>query len=389
MNQYRHIDTKEIVRIISDEGNFYVLNNGTKIDKQLFFQKYVSINNAETQKITETINMNIPTIDPIDFLNTPTLLGPGINENLDKLKNIDTSKFIEPNSANRVVIKDLSQDNISNQTQTVNHETKEELLRKYYETQKNQSQVSQYVDENDPIALENMVKNMQKPIPTIKLNENGLTETQEIIRKQQIELTGEDPFIEKIKKFRQSKGYNVEPAKNPTVFVEQNQQNNDLQQNAQNIQAQNIQVEDPTISLFKKFKRNHNISLNLKIKDKISKPDFIKVMADGLDGDIIQFYTDDIFTTFLKNTEGIKTEIYNQIYKNVYGNLPNNTVDDIEDTTLSINDIEQKSEKKVFLVPGKPTKTGKITFKYITTNGRIVDMIPQNAEKKGLKPYIN
>jgi hypothetical protein len=229
---------------------------------------------------------------------------------------------------------------------------------------------------------------MQNPIPTIKLNENGLTEAQEIIRKQQIELTGEDPFLEKIQKFRQSKGYNVEPVKNPTVFVEQNQQSDQptQQQNVQNVH--HVQVEDPTINLFKKFKRNHNISLNLKIKDKISKPDFIKVMADGLEGDIIQFYTDDIFSSFLKNTEGIKTEIYNQIHKNVYGHLPNdNDLPNDNEAELENNNVK-KIENKVFLVPGKPTKTGKTTFKYIDANGRIVDMIPQNAEKKGLKPYI-
>ena len=382
MNQYRAIDTKEIVRIISDEGNFYVLNNGTKIDKQLFYQKYVSINNnSEIQKTPDVTNMNIPSIDPIDFLNTPTSVA-GMNESLDVLKNIDTSKYIEPNPETRVVIRDLSQNNNTNQTQTITHETKEELLRKYYETQRNQNQASQYVDENDPVALENMVKNMQNPAPVIKLNENGLTEAQEIIRKQQIELTGEDPFLEKIKKFRQSKGYNVEPSKNPTVFVEQNQQNNQPTQHFK----QNVQAEDPTTALFKKFRRNHSITLNLKIKDKISKPDFIKVMADGLEGDIIQFYTDDIFATFLKNTEGIKIEIYNQIHKNVYGYLPNeNDLSNENETEL---ENVKKIENKVFLIPGKPTKTGKTTFKYIDTNGRIVDMIPQNAEKKGLKPYI-
>lgn len=385
MNQYRAIDTKEIVRIISDEGNFYVLNNGTKIDKQLFYQKYVSINNnSEIQKTPDVTNMNIPSIDPIDFLNTPTSVA-GMNESLDVLKNIDTSKYIEPNPETRVVIRDLSQNNNTNQTQTITHETKEELLRKYYETQRNQNQASQYVDENDPVALENMVKNMQNPAPAIKLNENGLTEAQEIIRKQQIELTGEDPFLEKIKKFRQSKGYNTEPAKNPTVFVEQNQQN---QQNEQNHSfQQNIQVEDPTTALFKKFRRNHAITLNLKIKDKISKPDFIKVMADGLEGDIIQFYTDDIFNSFLKNMNGIKTDIYNQIYKNVYGCLPNDNNDN-NDNDDDNDDDKKKNDSKVFLIPGKPTKTGKTTFKYIDTNGRIVDMIPQNAEKKGLKPYI-
>ena len=155
------------------------------------------------------------------------------------------------------------------------------------------------------------------------------------------------------------------------------------------------------IALFQKFKRNSRITITLKIKDKISKPDFIKVMADGMEGDIIQFYTDEIYSSFISDPQKIKEDIYNQVYKNVYGHLP--LIEEIEDdigielvkvktneeigikTEIKINETKQKSEKEIILIPGKPTKGGKITFKYLNKKGKVVDLMPETAKKKGYK----
>ena len=158
----------------------------------------------------------------------------------------------------------------------------------------------------------------------------------------------------------------------------------------QHIQQPIQVVEDPTTALFKKFKRNHNISISLKIKDKISKPDFIKVMADGLEGDIIQFYTDQIFENYFNNVENIKQDIYNQIHLNVYGHLPNENEDDEKEEEVIIPKkrvSKTPKEDVIVLIAGKPTKDGSRTYKYVNEKGKTVDLTPNVAEEKGFKPY--
>lgn len=350
MSQFIHVETKEIVRIVSDAGNFFTLNNGMKIDKQLFSQKYAAINSNQTmdadaflnqrpsiqvnpQKTNNQINEQAVVnttggpVDPIEFLNSTTSSLGNIG-GIENILKIDTSKYVDAPDSQRVVVRDLStQDNaVTNmQTRTIDNE-KQALLEKY----KNMPQPQgQFVDENDEQAVQQLMKNMEKPKPKQQLNENGLTAAQEIVRRDQIELTGVDPFADKIRKYRASKGLPIEPVQNPKPIEQvvteqpQSQTQTQTQINVNGVEQQQIvPQEDPTISIFKKFKRNHNVTVRLEIKDKISKPEFIKVMADGLEGDIIEYYTDELFKTFLNDFKGIKKEIYNQLYKNVYGYLP-------------------------------------------------------------------
>ena len=415
MAEFIHIETKEIVRIMSDEGNFLTLNSGMKIDKQLFAQKYaplsatnsmnaesfmnqrtnISVNPKKQEPIVneQFINNSAAPVDPIDFLNSPGSLANV--SGLDGLKKIDTSKHLDVPESQRTQIRDLSVESSAIQTiqggQSLEAQKKALIDAHMARTQQGPG----YVNEDDPNAVNAMIKGMQKPEPVVLLNENGLTEPQETMRQQQLELTGEDPYLEKIKKYRATKGYSIEPVRNPKIIQQQ-----PVEVEQHNPTIKTPYVEDPTISIFKKFKRNHNITITLKIKDKISKPDFIKVMADGFEGDIIQFYSDEIFRAFLDDMKGIKSDIYNQIHKEVYGCLPSEMDNDEEvkapvkassaktknKGTLIVNNQQQTSEDVMILIPGKPTKAGKLTFKYVNEKGKIVDMIPETAESKGYKP---
>jgi len=382
---------------MSDEGNFYTLNNGMKIDKQLFSQKYAALNSNQTmdaesflnqrpsiqvnpkrtnnnQPITEdvVINSDGSGIDPIDFLN-PIKTVSNL-QSIDNIRKIDTSKYLDTPESQRVIVRDLStQDNaVTNMQTKIVDPDKQALLEKYKNFKGAQGN---FVDENDERAVNNLIKGMEQPKPTQKLNENGLTAAQEKVRQDQITLIGEDPYVDKIRKYRASKGLSIEPARNPKpieqVITEQPKET--IEENATQ-PTQIIEQQDPTIAIFKKFKRNHKVSIKLSINDVISKPDFIKVMADGFEGDIIQFYTDELFKKFLENFKGIKTEIYNQLYKEVYGCLPGS---------------KDESEDVMVLIPGKPTKAGKKTFKYINDKGKIVNMTPESAQTKGYKPAKN
>jgi len=415
MTQFQHIDTKEIVRIISDEGNFLTLNNGFKIDRTLFAQKYAALpstnNNSmpsmnaedfmntrpsiqintqhQQQPIVNEgiINTNAAPVDPIDFLNSTSMSVTGV-ENIQK---IDTSKYLEVHESQRIQIKDLSQQQPAGYAAPQNLEAeKRALLENYNRTHNIQTPPAQFVDENDDRAVDQMMNGMQQPVKQVVLNENGLTEAQEYMRQQQLEITGVDPFADKISKYRASKGYNPQPVQNPRI-EQPVQQEQPQPQQVQTQQMPQINYEDPIIAFFKRIKRNHAITINLKIKDKISNPDYIKSTVENLDGDIIQYYTDEIFTSYLSNIQNLKQDIYNQIHKEVYGCLPGKDEEEpkiVKKTELKINNVEQVSEDVVILVPGKPTKDGKRTFKYVNESGKVVDMLPELADEKGLKPAV-
>ncbi len=238
-----HVDTKEVIRIVSDDGNFLTLNNGTKIDKQLFSQKYAALPSVDTTINAQdfmsqktNINVNPPknnmtqsnvnegiiapsgVINPDDFLNTPTMQVAGL-ENIQK---IDTSKHIDMPEETRVSIRDLSQENsaIQQAVPTNMEEQRRALLEKHNQSQ-NTQQGPGYVNENDPNAVDALIKGYQQPVKNTVLNENGLSEHQERMRQQHMELKkGEDPYAEKIRKYRLSKGMSPEPVKSPISPVE-------------------------------------------------------------------------------------------------------------------------------------------------------------------------
>ena len=402
MNEFIHVDTKEIVKIIDNsDSNFLILNSGMKIDRALFAQKYVPLNmsntnnsinpesfmstptnitvNPKKQEQTPIVNENYintsnTPIDPIDFLNSPSL---GKIDGLDNIQKIDTSKYIDIPESQRVQIKDLNSESSITQTTNQSLEDQKRILMENH--MRTSQQGPGYVDENDPNAINSLLDSYKKPEPIILLNENGLTEAQETMRQQQIELIGEDPYAEKIKKYRTSKGLSSQPVRNPSPSQPILEKHDDVAGPNTQYKQPTQTMEDPTTALFKKFKRNHNLTVILKIKDKISKPDFIKVMADGLEGDIIQYYTDEIFTKFLGDMQNIKTDIYNQIHKEVYGCLPSDMNDDEDET-------QKKDENVVILFPGKPTKTGELTFKYLNKGGKVVDVTTKVGESKGYKP---
>ena len=411
MSEFMHVQTKEKVRIVSESDNHYVLNSGMKIDKTFFHQQYAisptATLNADDFMNTKTniqmnprkqeniineniINTNSTPIDPIDFLNSPSM---NSIQGLDSLKNLDTSKFVEPHETQRTVIRNLASESSAIQTSTHTlEEEKRMLLERHNKLMASNNNAPGYVDENDESALNNMMTNMSKPaVKKPYLNENGLTEAQEMVRQNQMALDGTDPFAEKIKKFRESNGLKTESVSNPKPITEVMINNTPSTIISEQHIQQPIQVvEDPTTALFKKFKRNHNISISLKIKDKISKPDFIKVMADGLEGDIIQFYTDQIFSNYFSNIDNIKQDIYNQIHLNVYGCLPNENEDDEKEEEVIIPKkrvSKTPKEDVIVLIAGKPTKDGSRTYKYVNEKGKTVDLTPNVAEEKGFKPY--
>jgi hypothetical protein len=428
--RYKNIETGEIVKIMSENDKFYTLNNSMKIDKQLFAKKYSIINVGGTTGVREEINPDdflnqrtniqtskpkIPnviqnpiinegvvseTIDPIDFLNTT----PAI-DGVDSIKNIDTSRMVDaPNSQTRQII-DRTQEQIAPVQNSNMEEEKKRLLEKY-NIQQNQSQGigSQQIDENNPEAVDTIIKQNQPVVEKQPVNENGLTEYQESFRQQQIELTGTDPYAQKVAKYReQQRKNNIYNTANESIKL-----NNDSQstknENTQPVTQQPVQTEntqtivqqepnDPVYSFFKSAKRNHDMKVKLEIDTKIGKPEFIKMMSENLDGDFIKYYAEDILKELLSDVQKIEKIIYDQVYKEIYGKQKVQK-EQKNERTIPIVPKDQRSqlnegvdkEEVIVLLPGKKTKAGKQTFKFINDKGNVVDMLPETAEKKGYKP---
>jgi hypothetical protein len=115
--------------------------------------------------------------------------------------------------------------------------------------------------------------------------------------------------------------------------------------------VQRIEVEDPIIKMFKGVKRIVEFNINLDIKNKIPRLDFIEMMEDSYETSIINFLADEFTNELLKNPDTIKDMIKRKINILVYGEdkLPAAVNDQITD---AVTQVEPKIVKP--RAPRKP-----------------------------------
>jgi len=70
---------------------------------------------------------------------------------------------------------------------------------------------------------------------------------------------------------------------------------------------------DPIQMMFKMFKSNFPVTLNLEIVENIPNPNFIGMIQENVDADAVEYYANLISDKLLKDPEKLKTEIYNQL----------------------------------------------------------------------------
>ena len=75
----------------------------------------------------------------------------------------------------------------------------------------------------------------------------------------------------------------------------------------------------PAEMMFKSFKRNYEISINLEFKDMIGNPDFVKMMLENIDGDIVAYYKNIIMNNIMANVSKIENEVESQIKLAIFG----------------------------------------------------------------------
>ena len=112
--------------------------------------------------------------------------------------------------------------------------------------------------------------------------------------------------------------------------------------------VQRVEIEDPIIKMFKGVKRIVEFNINLDIKNKIPRLDFIEMMEDSYETSIINFLAEEFTNELLKNPQTIKDMIKSKINILVYGeDKPK-----VNDQITAVTQVEPKVVKP--RTPRKP-----------------------------------
>ena len=236
-DEYKNIHSGEKVKILSDFGNSYLLDNNKTITKQVFSTNYafstnIIKNNNETK-------MNDQVIDPLAFFKKP-------------VSNIDFSNLSAPVAIGSGGVVDNAPVQQNNQQQYNNA---------------NQSN-------NFGVDIEAQHKRMMETYNNSRGN--------------------------------QQFNNNIPPINNNDPFSDVRFE-------------QPVKQQDPVINLLSSAKRSHKMEINITMDYNIPNPDFIKMMADNLEGDFIKTYADEFISNLLSDRASLYEKVYEKIKNEIYG----------------------------------------------------------------------
>jgi len=298
------------VTITGEQASFYQLSDGNMIKKDAFASKYQPVlegfEDDHIESSSATYNASKDFIDPNSFFNTKT----GINTtDIEKIKSIDPSSVNEVNDFNRtqVVNKGVTSEYVN---------TNESLVTQVEDTtipNNTNIDVSQYkVYDDDEDAYNDLLQRSSQEQPQRQKPQ----QPQESKQKTFDPMIDINVFFEDEKlaygEEEATKRKNKRLAKLNTPIQEENtnipqsvSQTAPLFSEAGN-QTPNYPQIDPIKMMFSTFKRSHEILFNVQFKDKIANPDFIKMMMENMDGDIIGYYKKMIMDNIMKNLHVIE-----------------------------------------------------------------------------------
>jgi hypothetical protein len=366
MSSFKHKTTGEEVTIQEVGDNFYKLDNGKQILQTAFMESFIPTDVPKTpsKQILTTESINPPPnvggeIDPESFFNNPgqynDLVGQLNNnqnatntqQNTQQNENVDMSTIVK--SAN---------DGIIMQEPSIEDRVAEARTR-------NEALINKYGNKSE-VKVNGISAEEQQKIDDHKL------------------LTGET----------------LPPKKSIDPVVNKPQQPQQAQSSIQQTSPQNSFLD----GFMAKFKKNYDVSINLEVNEKIVEPNFLKMVSDNVNDDIIEWYAGQFVDKILYDPDKLKEEIYNQLYFEVYGELPK--IEEIEvivekepenDEEFQVDESQVIHVEPIMIkeskstpenriedgIEGKPTKSGKVTYKFINKKGEIKDYLPKTAKKNG------
>jgi hypothetical protein len=359
---YKKDDPTKIVSIVDNSQDaFYQLSNGQMIKKDVFLKYYEESENIPQTSVNESFKprkSNTGEINPDTFFTSSTI----VNQNdIMKLKNADPSKGaldgqerteIVLNTANKtkdtkpVFNESVRQPLKPIQNESIVQQVDESTLPIPDHTNTNVSQYKVYEDEDE--AYNDFINNSTTPQTT-----TPITKPQQ--PKVEVDQLYEDEKLTfGVEEADRRKNLRLKRTNKP---IEQEQQ---VQQIVQS------QI-DPTQMMFKTFKRNHEIKINVEFTDKIGNPDFIKLMMENMDGDIVGFYKNLIVEKIQNNFKLIEDEIEKQIKLEIFGE---------EKKVYEKNKIEDRSNE-IVINDGMDDDLNSDLFDLVDNTSIIVEVEPK------------
>lgn len=260
----------KLTQVIEEDEQTVLLSGGIKMNKNDFLFDYDIYNNENTI-ISEKKNNNVSEMTPEKFFNQ----SPVINNVVSKLSSIDTSK-IRDDIDSGIIIKRKDGDNVISTT-NISSEEKSKIIGDYI----NRQNVKQQVIEDD---TQKFIPKENKQQPKQQINETMLNEEN---------ATNEYTNIENI---------------DDNIFI--------------------TPKEKDIFKFFSGFKKIYETDININVKEKIAEPEFLKLMSNNFDADVIKYYTIQILNNIYNDKQKMYNVIYKQIKECVFGKEKNNIDND-------------------------------------------------------------
>ena len=262
--KFENKENGDIVVIRQDDGIWFTLTNGAKIKKDSFFVKYSEI------------------IDPMEFFNNQG----NVKDLVGKLEKVDPSQVQDSNQDRTVRRLDEQQNNPI----VDSIDQKQQMMNDFIEKQRiNDQELKKYKQVNDDeSSVRQLLDTHQKP--PIKSNDNpNYPEFDPNVKKDRDKSSTGDYYTENL--------HNTQPESQPIV-------------------------EDPneeSFKFFKGFKKNHKVTIELSFDEYIADPEFLKMMLNNFEADVIKYYTSEIFKNIANNPQKVEEEIYKQLEEMIMG----------------------------------------------------------------------
>lgn len=288
--EFKNQESGEVVKVLNDDGIWFTLNNGAKIKKESFSSRYTDV------------------VDPSSFFSSQP-----ISNIAQQISNIDPSKVVS-DSSQGTQVKRINQPVYSQQVRNTDEikpidksQVPQELLERAV-PQVDLSRYRQIEDENAAadalLGNQGVPASHQGPGPMIP---------------PPVDNPNYPEFDPNVKRDRD---------KSHRIHQTQGEINSRFDYYDQDNTNEIVEVkpsiyltpqEEESYKFFKGFKKIHSVEINLKLEEKIAEPEFLKMMSNNFEADVIKFYTRQIFQSMIHNTKQIEKDIYNQLSDIVFG----------------------------------------------------------------------
>ena len=248
-NVYVDKSTGEQVSIISDNADFYVLNNSVSIKKDVFSRKY-------EQQVE---------VDPNNFFSTNYSTDPLLNI-ANQIRNIDSSRV--PENQGGASVNFIQQPIVLRDTSLPEGVVKQPQMEGEIKLSKEEKAA--------------MLAQWKQNMPGAQIPEQkNWDEEEEKLLNGEVD-NPQDPFA------IQAQASRPRPLK-PEPKV------------------------DPMQMMFKMFKSNYPVKLNVTIEENIPNPSFIGMIQENVETDAIEYYSKLISDKLLKDPDKLKNDVYKQL----------------------------------------------------------------------------